>query len=73
MISTVVPFFNSLYILFKDVFGCNNRMRQDVTISQIRWFGSGSRVETELSQCYPLLSLKIRGTRENARERPCPN
>jgi hypothetical protein len=55
------------------VFGCNDMTGWDGTIPQIRLFGSGSRVETELSQCCPLLSLKIGGTREDARGRPCPS
>jgi hypothetical protein len=45
----------------------------DETIPQIRLFGSGLRVGTVLLQCCPLLSFKIGGTREDARERPCPS
>jgi hypothetical protein len=55
----------------KDAFGCNNRTRRDGTIPQIRLFGSRSRVGTKLSQCCPQLSLKIGGTREDDRGRPC--
>jgi hypothetical protein len=57
----------------RGVFGCNDMTGWDEKIPQIRLFGYGSRVETELSQCFPLLSLKIGGTREDARERPCPS
>jgi hypothetical protein len=56
----------------KYVFGCNDRTRRDGTIPQIRLFGSGSKVGTGLSQGYPQLSLKIGGTREDVRGRPCP-
>jgi hypothetical protein len=56
----------------KGAFACNDRTGWDGTIPQIRLFGSGSRVGTGLSQCCPQLSLKIGGTREDARERPCP-
>jgi hypothetical protein len=63
-------FKHSSYI--SGAFGCNDKTRWNETIPQIRLFGFGSRVETELSQCCPLLSLKIGGTRENARGRPCP-
>jgi hypothetical protein len=56
----------------KDAFGCNDRTGWDETITQIRLFGSGSRVRTVLSHCCPQLSLKIGGTREDARGRPCP-
>jgi hypothetical protein len=59
-------------MLFKDVFGCNDRTGQDETIPQISLFGSGSRVGTGLSQCCPQLSLKIGGTREDVRGHPCP-
>jgi hypothetical protein len=52
--------------------GCNDRTGQDGTIPQIRLFGLGSRVGTRLSQCCLQLSLKIGGTREDARGRPCP-
>jgi hypothetical protein len=54
-------------------FGCNDRTRQDGTIPQIRLFDSGSRVWTGLSQCCPQLSLKIGGTRKDARGRPYPS
>jgi hypothetical protein len=61
--------------MFKSVFGCNDMTgwEWDGTISQIRLFGSESRVGIGLSQCYPLLSLKIGGTREDARGCPCPS
>jgi hypothetical protein len=38
--------------------------------NKIIWFRV--KVGTELSQCCPQLSLKIGGTREDARGRPCP-
>jgi hypothetical protein len=53
-------------------FGCNDRTGRDGTIPQRRLFGSVSRVGTGLSHCCPQLSLKIGGTREDARGRPCP-
>jgi hypothetical protein len=56
----------------KGAFGCNDRTGQDRTIPQIRLFDSGSRVRTGLSQCCSQLSLKIGGTREDVRGRPCP-
>jgi hypothetical protein len=57
----------------KGAFGCNDTTGWDGTISQIRLFGSGSGVGIGLSQCCPLLSLKIGGTREDIRGRPCPD
>jgi hypothetical protein len=53
-------------VVFKGAFGCNDRTGWDGTIPQIMLFGSGSRVGTGLSQCCPLLSLKIGGMREDA-------
>jgi hypothetical protein len=55
----------------KDTFSCNDRTGQDETIPQIRLFDSGSEVGIVLSQCCSKLSLKIEGTREDARRRYC--
>jgi hypothetical protein len=53
-------------------FGCNDRTGWDGTIPQIRLFGLWSRIVIGLFQCCPQFSLKIGGTREDARGRPCP-
>jgi hypothetical protein len=49
--------------VFRDTFafGCNDRTRRDVTISQIRMFGLRSRARTGLSQYCPHLSSKLEG------------
>jgi hypothetical protein len=56
----------------KGAFGCNDRTGWDGTIPQIRLFGLGSGIRTDLSQCCPQLSLKIGETREDGRGHPCP-
>jgi hypothetical protein len=48
-------------------------MEWDGTIAQVRLFGYRLRVGIGLSQCCPVLSLKIGGVKEDARGRSCPS
>jgi hypothetical protein len=59
-------------VMHVGAFGCNDRMRWNMTITQIRLFSLELSVGIGLSQCCLQLSLKIGGTREYARGRPCP-